>query len=244
MTSGSAQTAVVTGGAAGIGQQISLRLAADGNHIVVLDVQDGSETVSLIEERGGSAEYREADVTDDESLAEALDNLSLSVLVNNAAYYAPLVGNKKRFDELEIDEWDTVMDVNAKGVFLASKHALSGMQDGGSIVNISSAVAIRGTTGFLHYVASKAAVLGMTRAMANELGDLEIRVNAITPGLTWSEASKQSGEEYLSERTQNQAIQRPIEPADIANGVAFLASEDSRMVSGQVLHIDGGSVHY
>lgn len=244
MSQQAAQTAVVTGGATGIGQEISLALATEGNHIVILDVQDGSETVALVEEEGGTAEYREADVTDEASLERAFDGISQDVLVNNAAYYAPLVGRKRRFDDLESDEWDVVMDVNAKGVFLTSKYALPGFENGGSIVNMSSAVAIRGTPGYLHYVASKAAVLGITRAMANEIGDLGIRVNAVTPGFTWSEASQQTGEEYLEARVEGQAIKRPITPTDVANTVAFLASDRSEMISGQVLHIDGGSVFY
>lgn len=240
----SERTAVVTGGAVGIGRRIARRLADDGHHIVILDVQDAAETVDLVEADGGTAEAREADVTDPASLEAAYDGLDVDVLVNNAAYYAPLVGEKQPFWELDPDEWDEVMAVNAKGVFLATKHALPGFRDDGSVVNISSAVALRGTTGFLHYVASKAAVIGVTRAMANELGDRGIRVNAITPGFTWSEASQQVGEDYLADRVEGQAIQRAIEPADIAAAVGFLAGPDSGMVTGQVLNVDGGSLHY
>lgn len=240
----SSRTAVVTGGSQGIGREICRKLAEAGCHVVVLDIEDGSETTAAIEDLGGTAEYRYADVTDEDSLASAFEGLELDVLVNNAAYYAPLVGNKCRFDEIAVDEWDQAMDVNAKGVFLTAKHALDGFDDGGSIVNISSAVVMRGTPGFLHYVASKAAVLGMTRAMANEIGDLGIRVNAITPGFTWSEASQQAGEEHLEARVAGQAIEQPIEPDDIADAVAFLAGERSDMITGQVVNVDGGSLHY
>lgn len=237
-------TAVVTGAATGIGRSIARRLAGDGSHVVALDIADASETVELIEADGGSAEFREADVTDEASLESALEGLTIDTLVNNAAYYAPLVENKKRFDEIDEDEWDTVMDVNAKGVFLASKAALPRFSEsGGAIVNISSTTAMKGTTGFLHYVASKAAVVGITRGMANELGDLNIRVNAIAPGFTASEASKQAGEDYLEQRAESQAMShRPIQPDDIADSVAFLAGEDSEMISGQVLAVDGGKL--
>jgi NAD(P)-dependent dehydrogenase (short-subunit alcohol dehydrogenase family) len=241
------RTAVVTGAATGIGQAIAERLAAEGAHVVVADVADGSETVEAVEAAGGSAEYRETDVTDPESLESTMAGLEVDALVNNAAYYAPLVGDKKRFDEIDPEEWDTVMGVNAKGVYLASRAALPHFRadgagdDHGSIVNISSSTALKGTTGFLHYVASKAAVLGMTRAMANEVGDLGIRVNAVAPGFTASEASLQAGEEYVEGRADTQALSaRSIHPDDIADAVAFLAGPDSEMVSGQTLTVDGG----
>ena len=235
------RTVLVTGAATGIGQAIAGRIAAEGAHVVVTDVQDGSETVESIIDAGGSAEFREADVTDSGSLEAALEGLELDALVNNAAYYAPLVGNKKRFDEIEPEEWDTVMGVNAKGVYLASRAALPHLEPGSAIVNISSSTALKGTTGFLHYVASKAAVLGMTRAMANELGDLDIRVNAVAPGFTASEASLQAGEGYVNTRAESQALsKRAIQPDDIADAVAFLAGPESEMISGQTLTVDGG----
>lgn len=241
----SSQTALVTGAATGIGRAIAVRLGEQGAHVVVTDIRDGSETVEAVEAVGGTAEYREADVTDPDSLAAAMDGLDLDVLVNNAAYYAPLVGEKKRFDEIDPDEWDTVMGVNAKGVYLASRAALPQFDGSGAIVNISSSTALKGTPGFLHYVASKAAVLGMTRAMANELGDLSIRVNAVTPGFTASEASLQAGEEYVERRAESQALsERSIQPEDIADAVAFLTTDDSAMVSGQVLNVDGGKTFY
>ena len=157
-----------------------------------------------------------------------------------AGDYAPLVGNKKRFDEIPREEWEDVMAVNVTGAFLASKAALPRFDDGGSVVNISSSTVKRGTTGFLHYVASKAAVVGMTRAMANEVGDLGVRVNAVLPGFTASEASLQAGQEYLDGRVGAQAIARPIEPSDVADAVAFLAGPDSAMVTGETLVVDGG----
>lgn len=231
----------MTGAATGIGRAIAERLAAEGAHVVVTDIRDGSETVDRIREAGGSAEFREADVTDPASLETAVSGLELDALVNNAAYYAPLVGNKKRFDEIDPDEWDTVMGVNAKGVYLASRAALPHLTEGSAIVNISSTTALKGTGGFLHYVASKAAVLGMTRAMATELGEIDIRVNAVAPGFTASEASLQAGEEYVETRAESQALsKRSIQPGDIADAVAFLAGPDSEMMSGQTLTVDGG----
>lgn len=238
------ETAVVTGAATGIGQAIAERLANEGAHVVVVDVADGSETVETIEAAGGSAEYREGDVTDEVAMRDVFADLETDVLVNNAAYYAPLVTDKKRFDEIGSDEWDTVMAVNAKGPFLAAKHALSGLAGGGRVVNISSSVVTMGVPGFLHYVASKGAVLSMTRAMAAEVGDLDVRVNAAMPGYTWSEASQQAGEEYLEDYVEKQALDRVVEPEDIAGVVAFLAGPDSGAMTGQAINADPGLSYY
>lgn len=238
------ETAVVTGAATGIGRAIAERLASEGAHVVVVDVADGSETVARIEAEGGSAAFREGDVTDEESMRAAFDGLDTDVLVNNAAYYAPLVTDKKRFDEISSEEWDTVMAVNAKGPFLAAKHALDDLAGGGRIVNISSSVVTMGVPGFLHYVASKGAVLSMTRAMAAELGDVDVRVNAVMPGYTWSEASQQAGEEYLDDYVEKQALDRVVEPEDIAGVVAFLAGPDSGVMTGQAINADPGLSYY
>lgn len=240
----SGETAVVTGAAQGIGRAISEALGAAGARVVATDVDDCGDTAAAVESAGGTATARVADVTDESSLAEAFDGLDIDVLVNNAAYYAPLVGDKRRFDAISRDEWEAVLDVNVTGTFLASKHALAGLEPGGRIVNVSSSTAVTGTAGFLHYVASKAAVLGMTRAMANELGDEDVRVNAVMPGFTASEASLQAGEDYLAGRVDSQALSRPVEPADIADAVVFLAGPDSSMVTGQALLVDGGKSHY
>lgn len=244
MTDLEGRTALVTGGAVGIGRAIAVRLAREGAYVVVTDVEDGSETVPAIEDAGGAGEFREADVTDEGEMGGAVADLDLDVLVNNAAYYEPLVTDKKRFDEIGREEWETVMAVNATGPFVASKAALPRFREGGSIVNVSSSTVHLGTPGFLHYVASKAAVIGMTRAMATELGDLGIRVNAITPGLTRSEATLQNDEVYLDAAVDQQALVAPIEPEHVADGVAFLAGPDSARVTGQVLNVDAGTSFY
>lgn len=240
------QTAVITGAARGIGRAIGLRLAREDAHVILTDVDEGTEAVDAVEEAGGTAEFVKADVTDESDMEAVFEDRSVDVVVNNAGYYAPLAGpeNKKRFDDIELDEWDTVMGVNATGVFITSKAAMASLVEGGRIINMSSGVALQGVPGFAHYVASKAAVIGLTRAIAAELGDQDIRVNAITPGLTASEATMSGGTETIDYMTKRQSISRQIQPEDIADAVAFLASPDSDMITGQVLNVDGGVVYY
>lgn len=244
MTDLDGRTALVTGGAGGIGRAIATRLARDGARVVVTDVRDASATVAAIEDAGGDAAFREADVTDEAAMDAAVAGLDLDVLVNNAAYYAPLVRDKKRFDDIDREEWDRVLAVNVTGPFLACKAALPRFTADASVVNLSSSTVHLGVPGFLHYVTSKAALLGMTRAMATELGDLGIRVNAVTPGLTHSEATLQNDEDYLAGAVEGQALPEPIEPEHVADAVAYLAGPDGARVTGQVLNVDAGAAYY
>lgn len=244
MTQLSGQTVVVTGGASGIGRAIAERCAADGAEVIVIDVADGSGTVDAIEREGGVARYREGDVTSESSMEAAFDGIDADVLVNNAAIYSPLVGEKHRFDDISIEEWESVLEVNTTGVFIASKKALPHLSEGSAIVNMASNVATVGVPGFLHYVASKAAVIGMTRAMANELGDLGIRVNAVLPGLTRTEAVEEYDEEYLQSMVEGQALPRPLYPEDIAGVVATLCLPETWPITGQVVNADVGFHHY
>jgi NAD(P)-dependent dehydrogenase (short-subunit alcohol dehydrogenase family) len=164
--------------------------------------------------------------------------------VNNAAIYLAL-GSKRPFDEISLDEWEKVMAVNVRGVWLCTKAVSPYMrrQDAGKIVNISSVVAHMGAPGFVHYVASKAAVIGMTRALARELGSNGITVNAVAPGLVSNEASRQLNvEEYMEQAARTRAVQRAMEPDDLVGAVLFLSSPESDFVSGQTLIVDGGAV--
>ena len=228
-----------------MGRAIAQRLAADGAHLVLLDIRDLSETQDLIEDDGASAERVEVDVTDERGMHRALEAVETHTLVNNAGYYAAIAGdNKKPFQEIPADEWDRVMAVNVKGLFFACKAALPNFEPGGNIVNISSDTVLLGVPGFLHYVASKAAVIGLTRAMASELGELNIHVNAITPGFTETPATADVPDDYWDELVSRQTIKSRVQPEDIANTVAFLASSDSDMITGQILNVDGGLVYY
>ena len=183
------ETIVVTGGSQGIGLAIAKNVAAKGAHILITDIQDGTDAVKEIEDAGGSAEFRKGDVTSEESMRAVFKDTKIDGLVNNAAYYAPLIGNFKQFTDITVEEFEKVMSVNTTGVFIVTKEAVPALNDGARIVNISSGTILKGTAGLLHYIASKAAVVGMTRTMARELADRDIRVNTIMPGLTASPAS-------------------------------------------------------
>jgi 3-oxoacyl-[acyl-carrier protein] reductase len=241
------QTAVVTGGSQGIGAKIARKLADHGAHVIILDITDGTEIADEISSSGssGSATYRYADVTDERSVESAVADTEIDVLINNAGYFGPLVNDRKRFDDITVEEWEKVFDVNVTGVFIVTKSCIGNFTQNGKIVNISSNTVNVGWEGFMHYVASKAAVVGMTRVMANELGDEGINVNAIMPGLTSSATAQEGyGQSFISEVANERVIEGEIQPDDIANAAAFLSSHRSHMVTGQVLTVDGGMTFY
>jgi 3-oxoacyl-[acyl-carrier protein] reductase len=239
------RVAIVTGGGRGIGAHYCRGLAAEGARVVVADVRaEGAEQVAR--EVEGTACC--VDVSDEASV-QAMLRLCLErygrvdVLVNNAAIFTELIQPRKEFDAIDVAEWDRVMAVNARGVWLCSKAVAPVMrqQRSGTIINISSGTILGGTAGFAHYVTSKAAVWGLSRVMARELGDYGVRVNVITPGLTSSEAVLSS---YPAERLQQSAeariLKREEQPADLVGTVVFLASDASAFITGQTFNVDGG----
>jgi NAD(P)-dependent dehydrogenase (short-subunit alcohol dehydrogenase family) len=245
---------IVTGAAQGIGREYALGAARQGACIVVADIEDPSPTVKEIESTGGSAIGVVVDVADEPStkaLAQAaLDAFStVDFLVNNAAIYGQL--ELKYWEDIAVEEWDRVMGVNVKGQWLCAKAIAPHMTErrSGRIINISSATAHMGTAGACHYVTSKAAVIGLTRVLARELGDFGISVNAITPGFTMSAASRsimeRAGAESLEEMVvAAQCFKRAQQPEDLVGTVVFLASDLSAFITGQVINVDGGLVTY
>ncbi len=241
---------VITGAARGLGRAYAEVCAAQGAAVVVSDVNDCGETVAAVEAAGGQAAAVKTDVRDMaecQAMADlAYDRFgSLDVLVNNAALYAGLQGG--RFETLPEDQWDAVMDVNIKGQWQCCKAAVGHMRKsgGGSIINVASLAAVYGMPYGLDYATSKAAIIGMTRGMARELGRDRIRVNAIAPSAVMTEGTEQFFGEKFEKAKQviaaDQLIQRNLEPEDLTGTILYLASDASAFVTGQTHMVDGGS---
>ena len=170
----------------------------------------------------------------------------IDILVNNAALYGSLTFAP--FDKLDEKEWDATMEVNVKGIWQCCKAVLPAMkaQSEGSIVNITSLAATYGMPNGLHYTASKAAVIGATRGLARELGRYNIRVNAVAPNVVNTDATREvfqdKTEKLLEVTLSQQAIRRPLEIGDVVGAVLFLASDESRLTTGQTIMVDGGTV--
>ena len=242
------KTVLVTGAARGLGAEFVRVLSAAGAKVVAGDLSDCAETAASA---SGEALALRLDVTDMASVQAAADAAverfgSLDILINNAALYGGMTGG--RFEKLASDEWDRAMNVNVKGIWHCCKAAVPAMRQagGGSIVNVSSVAALYGTPYALHYTTSKAAVIGLTRGLARELGPDNIRVNAIAPSAVMTEGTKQFFgdrlDKSLTHIAGNQAIQRNLMPSDISGAVLWLASDQSLFVTGQTIAIDGGTV--
>lgn len=241
----SGKTAIITGAAGGLGRAFALGFAARGANVVVADMNEAgsAETVALITAAGGKAISVQTNVTDKASCEAVADAAvatfgGLDVLVNNAAIYATI--ERANFWEIDPNEWDKVMAVNVKGAWLASGAAYTRMNDGGSIINIASATVFSGSPLWMHYVASKGAVIGMTRVMAREAGGKNITVNAIAPGFTLTEASLSIMDDAASYGVSSRAIKRASEPDDMVGTATFLASDDASYITGQTIIVDGG----
>ncbi len=240
---------VVTGGGNGIGRAMCREIARRGGMVVVADIDEAaaSGVASEIAACGGEAIAATVDVgnaasVDRMAAAAARRYGRIDGLVNNAAIYATVAVTRAPHDEITEREWDDMMRVNVKGTWLCSRAAARVMRaqgGGGSIVNVSSGTAFKGTPGLIHYVTSKAAILGFTRSLARELGPYQIRVNCIAPGATASRAAPDGGgdEGWSPDR----ALSRQEVPGDIVGSVVFLLSGMSSFVTGQTLVIDGGS---
>ena len=244
------KVAIVTGGARGIGAAFCEGLAAAGAKVVVSDVLDGNPVAERIAETQKQAVFVKADVTSKQSVeslvADAVRKFgTVDILVNNAGLFADL--HTKPFQDIDEDEWDRVMKVNVRGTFQCAKAVAPVMieKNKGRIVNIASGTAFKGTANLLHYVASKGAVVSMTRSLARELGPHNICVNAIAPGLTMSEAVKTHPDwtgKASAAGIAARAIQREQIPADLISTLIYLCSDDSDFVTGQTISVDGGAL--
>jgi NAD(P)-dependent dehydrogenase (short-subunit alcohol dehydrogenase family) len=222
-------------------------MAAEGARVMVVtrkDLDNLKETVRQIEDLGGQATSFQADVSKEaDTLAMAEEALKafgrIDILVNNAAVYDGIT--RKPFYEIDPAEWDLVMAVNVKGAFLTTRAVFPSMkkQGYGKIVNLASEVFFTGSHGFAHYVSSKGGIIGLTRALAVELGPYNICINCVAPGFTDTEASRGLGDvnKYDTSKTP---LRRLEKPEDLTGVAVFLASSESDFMTGQTLLVDGG----
>jgi 3-oxoacyl-[acyl-carrier protein] reductase len=241
------KSAIVTGASRGIGREIALELARQGANVAVNysgSEAKANETVEEIKALGRDAFAVKADVSDSEAVTAMMkDTLekfgSIDILVNNAG-----ITRDNLLMRMKEEEWDEVISINLKGVFLCTKAATRQMmkQRSGRIINVSSIVGVSGNPGQANYVAAKAGVIGLTKTSAKELASRGITVNAIAPGFISTDMTDKLNEEVKEQMLSGIPLGRLGEPSDIAKVALFLASEDSRYMTGQTLHVDGGMV--
>jgi NAD(P)-dependent dehydrogenase (short-subunit alcohol dehydrogenase family) len=244
------KVAIVTGSARGMGRVFARRFAEEGAKLTVCDVLDCAPVAREIEAIGGEALALKTDVTSEKDTAamakKTFDRFGrIDILVNNAAVIGAIEVKDfaKPVEEIVSADWDRILAVNIKGVFLSSKAVIPYMkkQGGGKIVNMASNVAFTGLPDFIHYSTSKGGVLTMTRGLAWALGEFNINVNAVAPGLVMTEAMQAAFNAKYSEMVVgHQLLKRKIEPEDVAAAVLFLASDEAAMITGQTLAVNGG----
>jgi len=240
------RVAIITGGGHGIGTAYAQRLAAEGAKIVIAEL-DGPAGERVAAELGGFA--IRTDVANEKSANEmALRTVErfgrIDVLVNNAAIFATIPMSRAPFDQIDPEEWDRMMAVNLRGTWLACRAVVPQMrtQRSGKIINISSSTAIKGSASRIHYVTSKAGIIGFTKTLAMEVGKDNICVNCIAPGSTLSEENADDALiKYRQAAAGTRALQRMERPEDLVGAVAFFASSDSDFITGQTLVVDGGA---
>ena len=239
------KVAIVTGGSRGLGKAYCLRLAREGARVVVADIleKEAEQVVDEIKAEGGKALAVKTDVTSEEATARMAEETvkafgRIDILVNNAGFYHGM--SRKPFNEISSAEWDKMMDVSAKGTWLCAKAVFPHMKKlgKGKIINVASEACFAPTKGLIHYTAAKAAVIGITRVLAGELGQYGICANVIAPGVIDTPATRS----YVNmEKLDASSVPlgRFGKPEDIVGAVVFFASDDSDFISGQSLLIDG-----
>ncbi|MFC0385192.1 SDR family NAD(P)-dependent oxidoreductase [Muricoccus vinaceus] len=243
--------AIITGAGQGIGRAFAKAFAAAGAVPVIAEMNAarGDAVAREIEEAGHEAIARAVDVSDaasvDRLVAEVMDRKGrVDALINNAAIFSTLA--MRPFEQIPLEEWDAVMRVNVTGTFLCARAVAAPMRAAGRgrIINLSSSTVSMGRPNYLHYVTSKAAVIGMTRSMARELGPDGVTVNAILPSATFTEVERATvTPQQRAAIAATQCIPRSQTPQDLIGTALFLASDASAFVTGQAIAVDGGATH-
>ncbi|HSK15110.1 MAG TPA: SDR family oxidoreductase [Gaiellaceae bacterium] len=246
----SEEVVIVTGAARGLGRAYALALAREGYGLVVADIADPEPVVDEIEAAGGTALGVGVDVSDPGSTQELADRTverfgRIDVLVNNAGYMTAIL--KRPFEEISVEEWDHAMAVNVRGTWLCCRAVVPVMkrQRSGKIVNTSSATVASGVPGFLHYVSSKAAIVGLTRALARELGEWGISVNTVSPDYIPHDPDYDARQPEMAGLIRGQrCFQRDATPEDVVGTILYLVGHGSDFVTGQDLWVNGGRLFH
>lgn len=243
----SGKTAIVTGGSRGIGKAIALKLAEKGANVVVnytSNFEKAQEVVEQIKSMGRDAIAIKADVSNSDDVENLLKEVNkhfdtIDILINNAG-----ITRDTLLIRMKDEDWNKVMDINLKGTYLCTKYFGKKMmkQKSGKIINITSVVGIIGNAGQANYSASKAGVIGFTKSIAKELGSRGINVNAVAPGFIKTEMTEKLSDEVVKNYSKSIPLGRFGNVEDVANVVAFLASDEANYITGQVINVDGGMV--
>jgi 3-oxoacyl-[acyl-carrier protein] reductase len=250
-TSLTGRVAIITGAGQGIGRAFAKAFAAEGAIPIIAERyrERGEAVAAEITAAGGQARAVTTDVADPDSVAAMANTVEaefgrVDILINNAAIFSTL--EMRPFDQIPLEEWEAVLRVNVTGAFLCARAVVAAMRRAGwgRIINMASGAVTLGRPNYLHYIASKAALDGMTRSLARELGPHGITVNAILPGATFTEIERKSVTPEQKERIiAMQCIPRPEGPQDLVGTALFLASDAASFLTGQALTVDGGATH-
>ena len=238
------RVAVVTGGAVGLGRAAAIRLAAEGAILEILDIKDAADVCGEIRASGGTANSTLCDVTDEQQIQSAADAIrarhrKVDILVNNAG----ILSGRSPWHTLTRADVERFIDINYIGYFLVTKamYPLIKKSTTPRVIMVASRTYFLASPGQMAYVASKGAVMGMTRVLAKEMGDDGITVNAVMPGMVATPGTEaHSQEEAFNRVMNNQAIKRRVQPEHLAALIAFIASDDAEMITGQMILCDGG----